>query len=173
VAYGYETPLSGSLPARASRGERARQPARRSSKSQAALSRSSFVKAPALPGIAPATNIYSNDWGQAAVEVEANSATFLRDGPPVGSYVGCLMTFPGERVGVSVASSVGTADTLVAALQWVGTTSEIRFGLQLAASGNNGLALVPELLVPQKLWSFPSEGTCGLAWEALTNQRRA
>ena len=54
-------------------------------------------------------------------------------------------------------------------LQWIGTTNEIRFDLQLASSGSNPLALITELPAPQNLWSFPSDGTCGLAWQALTN----
>lgn len=120
-------------------------------------------------GILPVSNAYTNDWADAMVVVEGANSFFVRNNPPVGSYVGRLMTFPGEQVGVSAASSVGTTNTLVADLQWMGTTNVIRFGLQLAASGSNGLALVTELPAPQHLWSFPSGGTCGLTWEALTN----
>jgi hypothetical protein len=54
----YEPPLSGSLPARASRGERDRQRAPKCRRRQptpkgyAALSRSTFLKPPALPEVA-------------------------------------------------------------------------------------------------------------------------
>jgi formylglycine-generating enzyme required for sulfatase activity/PKD repeat protein len=120
-------------------------------------------------GISPTTGVYSNGWGQAVVEVEASSTMLLRDNPPAGRYAGYLTTFPGEEIGLIAASSLGMTNTLAKQLQWIGTTNEIKFGLQLAASGSNALTLVPELPAPQNLWSFPSEGTCGLAWEALTN----
>ena len=124
-------------------------------------------------GISPATGVYSNGWGQAVVEVEANSAMFLRDNPPAGNYAGQLTTFPGETIMLSAASSLGMTNTVAEELQWIGTTNEIRFDLQLAASGSNVLALVTELPAPQNLWSFPSDGMCVLTWETLTNSNVA
>ncbi|MEI8045441.1 MAG: hypothetical protein WCL11_28790, partial [Verrucomicrobiota bacterium] len=107
-------------------------------------------------GISPVTGVYSNGWGQAVVEVDASSAMLLRDNPPAGKYAGHLATFPGEKIGLSAASSLGMANTVAEELQWIGTTNEIRFDLQLASSGNNPLALITELPAPQNLWSFPS-----------------
>ena len=120
-------------------------------------------------GISPGTGVYINGWGQAVVEVEAGSAMLLRDNPPAGNYLGYLTTFPGERIGLSVASSLGMANALGKDLQWIGTTNEIRFNLQLGSSGSNALVLVTELPAPQNVWSFGGGGLCALAWDALTN----
>jgi PKD repeat protein/pimeloyl-ACP methyl ester carboxylesterase len=119
-------------------------------------------------GISPATGAYTNTWASSTVEVEANNSFFLRDNRPLGNYSGYLATYPGETIVLSAATSV-RGSTVMQQLQWIGTTNAIKFCLQLAASGSNALALVTDLPAPQNLWSFPSQGTCGLAWEALTN----
>ncbi len=116
-------------------------------------------------GISPLTGSYSNGWGQALVEVEARSAAFLRDNPPIGTYSGRLSMYPGEKLTVTAASSLASS-TIMAEVHWIGTTNEIKFAVVLAS---DNLSLITELPAPQNLWSFPSAGTCGLAWQALTN----
>ena len=116
-------------------------------------------------GISPSSGSYSNGWGQAMVEVEARSAAFLRDNPPVGIYSGHLATYPGEKILLTTASSLAS-NTVAAELHWIGTTNEIKFEVELAS---NALSLKTELPAPQNLWSFSGDGTCALTWELLTN----
>jgi PKD repeat protein len=122
----------------------------------------------AAAGISPLSGLYTNGWGQATVEVGARSAAFLRDNPPVGNYSGRLATFPGETVTLTAASSL-TGTTIVEELRWIGTTNEIQFDLQLAATGSNALVLVPELPAPQNVSSLSEAGMCSVSWDLAGN----
>ena len=120
-------------------------------------------------GISPLSSIYSNDWSQSAVEISASSSSWLRDNPPAGTYVGTMIVFPGERIQLMAASSVGITNTVGDELQWIGTTNLISFNLQLSSSPGNPLALVTTVPAPTNLWSFASGGTCALTWDVVTN----